>query len=526
MIIELKRPVPLHFFSRFQLLLGARSVATARLPIAVPIIAALASIAAIAWSASTGSLTLYSDSLARMAVARHVTDGITPGLGQLGSVWLPLAPILMIPFAAVDALWHSGAAGAIVSGFAFFYSAIRVFSLADEWLESRTAAWVAFAIYVTNLNLLYVQTAALTEPVLLAVFVGAVYHFARWMRTRSTLELAWAALLTMLATLTRYDGWALLLAATAVVWWWSRSHERRAKATQANVLLFITVGAYGVLLWLLYNLIIFHNAFEFITSTFSSQSQQRSLAQVGELLTNFNLGHTILTFGWDVIDVIGAPVVVAGLIGAALLARSRGRNRGILILLATPIVFNVVMLFLGQSAMRVPQTAPFQMFNNRYGLMALPFFALAAAGLVQRWRIVTPVVLAAAAASVAIFAVSTPITLADGQSGVSSSVHGRPPVMATYLSTHYHGGGILADDYSANPLMFASGLDLRQFVTICCHPYYENALADPATSVQWVLVHQGDAIAQDMAMHAERFTAFTPVETDGYFTLYERTGSP
>ena len=41
-----------------------------------------------------------------------------------------------------------------------------MFSIAEDWLGSRLAAWCAFAVYATNLNLLYVQTTALTEPVL------------------------------------------------------------------------------------------------------------------------------------------------------------------------------------------------------------------------------------------------------------------------------------------------------------------------------------------------------------------------
>ena len=55
----------------------------------------------------------------------------------------------------------------------------------------------------TNLNMLYVQTTALTEPVLLAMLVGAVFHLARWMRTMSAGELMMAGVMTALATLSR-----------------------------------------------------------------------------------------------------------------------------------------------------------------------------------------------------------------------------------------------------------------------------------------------------------------------------------
>jgi hypothetical protein len=213
-------------------------------------------------------------------------------------------------------------------------------------------------------------------------------------------------------------------------------------------------------------------------------------------------------------------------LGTVSLLRNRGavlhRNLAILTLLATPIVFNTVTLFLGQSTMRVPQVAPFEMWNDRYGLMALPFFAITAAALVQRRRFFAPVVLAAGAGAVVLFTLTTPLTLLDGQRGISNATGGRAPVVAHYLSQHYAGGGVLADDASATPLIFDSGLNLREFVTIGFHPYYENSLASPATNVKWVLAHDGDQIATDMHAYPDRFAAFHVVANDGYFTLFQR----
>ena len=129
-------------------------------------------------------------------------------------------------------MWHSCVAGAIVGGACFVYSAVRVYTLVDELTGSRVAGWCAFAIYATNLNLLYLQTAAVTEPVLLAFFIGAIYHLARWMRTRSARSLALAGLLTFGASLSRYEGWVLLVAAAGLVLFgaaWSRTSPRSPK---------------------------------------------------------------------------------------------------------------------------------------------------------------------------------------------------------------------------------------------------------------------------------------------------------
>ena len=356
-----------------------RSAALARLPSKprlVYLVAIVWAAAACVWSARTHSFFLYSDARTHLDIARHVTDGLTPGLAQLGSVWLPLPHLLLVPLVASTWMWHSGAAGAIVGGACFVYSAVRVYTLVDELTGNRVGAWCAFAIYATNLNLLYLQTAALTEPVLLAFFIGAIYHLARWMRTRSVRSLALAGLLTFGASLSRYEGWVLLFAAAGLVFVWSRLEPHQVKEPQANVLLYLVLGGYGIVLWIIYNAVIFHNPLYFIESSNSAQSQQHTLANAGQLSTKGHLLTSSLTYGWTVIDVVGPIVAGIGFLCVVLLCLRRypGRRRilAVLFLLASPIVFNVVALWSGQSALRVPQVAPYGMFNDRYGIMALP----------------------------------------------------------------------------------------------------------------------------------------------------------
>jgi hypothetical protein len=478
---------------------------------------------AILWSALTNSLTLYGDARAHLDIARRLTDGLTPGFAQLGSVWLPLPHLLMAPFTAIDVLWHSAAAGAIVGAVSFLYSAVRVFGLAEELLNSRLAAWCAFLVYAFNLDLLYIQTTALTEPVLLALFVGAAYHLTRWTRTGAYRELLMAALMILGATMTRYEGWALLLVGLVIVAVWTRRHQPDAYRVQANVILFFSVAVYGIALWFLYNLIIFHDPLEFIHSSFSSGSQQASLAASGALLTKGSLPTSALTYAWAVVDIAGRATVVLGLLGiAAALTVQRHRHRlfAVLALLGAPAVFNVISLWLGQSTLRVPQVAPFGMWNDRYALMALPLLALGVGMLVRRWRALAPGVLLVVAVSAALAARGTPITVADGRYGLSGAAAAQTAHAATTLAHEYRGGEILADDSSASGIMFASGLNLKQFVTVGFHPYYEEAMANPAGEVHWVLAFDGDAISDAIGQHPDRFAAFHLVVREGRARLY------
>src|ERR1700752_4933709 len=59
-----------------------------------------------------GDVLLYGDAVAHINIARRVFDSKTPGLLQLGTVWLPLPHLLMIPVFVSHQMWRRGAGGA------------------------------------------------------------------------------------------------------------------------------------------------------------------------------------------------------------------------------------------------------------------------------------------------------------------------------------------------------------------------------------------------------------------------------
>ena len=153
-------------------------------------IAVLVSLFSFLYYYQRSDLLLYGDAVAHINIARRVFDSLTPGPLQLGTVWLPLPHLLMIPFLWSDSLWQSGAGGSFPSMIAFVFGVAGIFRLVRGILraDSRTkpvasvGAWAAAFAYAANPNLIYIQSTAMTESIYLALFIWAVVYFAEFLR--------------------------------------------------------------------------------------------------------------------------------------------------------------------------------------------------------------------------------------------------------------------------------------------------------------------------------------------------------
>jgi hypothetical protein len=121
----------------------------------------------------------YGDAVAHLHIARRVFDCHQPRLTQLGSVWLPLPHILLIPFVQVYGWWASGIAGAIPSVLAYLAGCVGVYRLTRHWLRPASAA-LALACFAANPNLLYLQTTAMTEPLFVCEMIWVTVWLVEW----------------------------------------------------------------------------------------------------------------------------------------------------------------------------------------------------------------------------------------------------------------------------------------------------------------------------------------------------------
>src|SRR6202008_2232178 len=114
---------------------------------------AVLSLAATVWSWQHNALLNYGDAVAHLHIARRVFDGHNAGFRQLGSVWLPLPHILLIPFVAVYSWWANGIAGIFPSALAYIASCASIYRLVRHWV-SPLPAIAALTFFALNPNLL------------------------------------------------------------------------------------------------------------------------------------------------------------------------------------------------------------------------------------------------------------------------------------------------------------------------------------------------------------------------------------
>jgi hypothetical protein len=328
-----------------------------------------------------GEVLLYGDAVAHINIARRVFDSKTPGLLQLGTVWLPLPHLLMVPFLLSSEMWRGGAGGSIPSMAAYVISVIGIFRLVGRGLSrdrvrdgaGRITAWGAAIVYGANPNLIYMQSTAMTEVLYLALFIWAVVHFSEF-ACGDRKALTKCGLCAVAACLTRYDGWLLaaVMAAAAIAIAARNFEDQPLRRTVAK---FVALAAAGPLLWLAYNAAVYRNPLEFANGPYSAQAIAKKSATVNPAVGSVYAGAAYLLKAAElnVAENTWLERLWLALAGMGLLAVRADRKRLLpTLLLAVPIPFYALSLAYGGVPIFVPTWWPFSYYNVRYGLQLLP----------------------------------------------------------------------------------------------------------------------------------------------------------
>jgi len=492
------------------------------------VLLALLSLAAVALSASHGWLLYYGDAESHLDIARRIVDSRTPGYDQIGTVWLPLPHWLMLPFVRVDAWWRSGMAGAIPSSACFVLAGLFLFAAARRLFGSAPAAVAATALFALNPNLLYLQTAPMTEPVFFACLMALLYFTIRFRRTPGWGALIAAGLAACAGTLTRYDGWFLLPFVAAYLFLTAKRHS------VAVALTFCAIAGLGPAYVLFHHWWLTGDALAFYRGPYSPRAIQRGYTYPG-------LGdwRTAWLYYRTAAQLCAGPVLpVLALAGAA--AALAKRAFWPLALLALPGVFYIwSMHSTGGSPIYLPSLPPHSYYNSRYGLAVLPLFAFASAALVA----ILPPGLRTAAATLAVLASIVPWLLHPAPSNWVTWEESRvnsearrdwTRQAAQYLAPRYvRGSGIITSSGDMTGIYREMGVPLRELFT------GDNGLPWLATvrrpelflHQEWAVVSGGDLV-QSAVNHLAlggpcyRLEQSIIVKNAPVIEIYRRVGGP
>ncbi len=492
------------------------------------------------------------DAIARLNIARKIIDSLTPGFAQLGGIWLPFPQVLFLPFIWNKFLWHSGLAGAIPSMIAFIISAVFLYKTVYIITKNRFGGILAWFVYVTNINILFLQTMAMSESFFLFTLVMIVYFLTKWAKTKNILHLLYAAVFVILTTLTRYEGYALFGAATLSVGAVSAAiySLKNKQKIQGVVIFFVTLAVFGILLWSFYSFLIFKDPIYWLNLYTGKKLviavdpvvTVEGVGAVSEPDRNIKLFDALKIYSTAMLFINGIIISLLAAIAFLYLCALNLLNvvRRKLDVLLTPIFIMTFCVFgfliVGYSKGLIPKIeTPMVTFANilnknlnfgsssniRYGIITLPLMAVMIGLVYGRNKLLTGIVF-----GLIIFQLytlfATPFLLTFSL-----------PKKAEYLEfeyskwfrENYDGGLILVSAHRHENFMFQTKLSYNNFIYEGSRKWWRNSLTDPTRHATWVVLDEnlsGDALGELLENKELLYNNFEVVYSEGNLKIYKK----
>ena len=506
----------------------------------VTCIALLLSLLALVYCYPRGMLLLYGDAVAHLHIARGITDSLNPGLRQLGSVWLPLPHLLMLPFVQKIVWWQSGLAGAWVSMPCYVLGVVGLYRLARLWL-APSASIMAAAFYALNPGLLYMQTTAMTEPLFLAEMIWSSLLIAehgralgRGEQKRASRFLIGAGLVLVGAVFTRYDGWIFAsFAWLLVAWGMARGRHWRQPVAGVFVLFTVMLAAAPVC-WLVYNAKQFGDPLDFMRGPYSAQAIALRTAVPGS--PHYPGWHSMRVAALYFLKAaelgaaaahLGDLLLLLSLAGTAIAAaKYRGQHIAVVLLFWIPLPFYAYSIAYGSVPIFIPLWWPHSWYNTRYGMEMLPAFALslaflAASGLAWLRKYRPRAVLWAIAGVMALIVANSmalmrarPLVLAEAVANSRTRIPFED-ALAQALIVLPSQDSILMQVSDHVGALQRAGIPLRRTINDSDYYQWTPALRDPAAKAAIIIAVDGDAVAQAVHAHPDGLTLVDVVCSTG-----------
>ncbi|HEX4037224.1 MAG TPA: hypothetical protein VHX37_04125 [Acidobacteriaceae bacterium] len=538
------------------------------------LVGALFSVLAFGYCFPRKMLLLYGDAVAHMGIARRIIDSLSPGISQIGSVWLPFPHLIMIPFVARMAWWQNGIAGAIPSMIAYVLSVAGLWRLCRYWLRPAGAV-VATLFFALNPGLLYMQTTAMNEPLFLCQMIWASVFLMAFLRgiemaassepvsaevrldsqSQAGRAIVACGLVLVTAIFTRYDAWIFAcLVWLMALWSLLRPHGLPPQPVRESdrgrpdghsfpawksragggFMLFTALVVTAPMLWFIWNATQYGDWLDFLRGPYSAKAIEARTTPPGSyhypgwhhlwwawlyFLKAAQLGAAPVKFG-----VVLLILSVAGILLALLFWRKA--NIAPFLLLWLPLPFYTWSVAYGSVPIFLPIWFPNSYYNTRYGMELLPAFALAigfvAAWLIaraeKRWPRHAQLILLASIVLIfvnaAVLIHKIPVVL---QEAIANS-RTRIPFEQAYaraLNLLPPQGPILVWTSDHIGAFQDAGIPLRRTINESDYYQWRAALKAPAQSAAFVVAAEKDAVTQAVKAHPAGLTLINIVCSTG-----------
>lgn len=483
------------------------------------------------------SLLYYGDSVSHIVAGRKFVDWNDTGLHQMGTVWLPLPHLLLVPFVLFDSLFTSGFAGVIVNLTCLAFGTILLYLLTKKHIAegSDLLTVVAGVLFAFNPNILYLALTPMSELPFLLFFIASAFFFHRWLANIADRRAFYlCSFFAALATMCRYEGWIVPVFLTAVVVVLA-IRRRISRAERNSVLLGLAVSLSGVMLWMGYNALRYGDPFEFSNAQYYSAAAQAVTRPIRE--TVFLKPFNVLSIYYETaVRIYGFVPVWASILGITFLFLKRNRRHILLfVFLALPPCFTLISLFLGIAEIS-------EWFNTRYLVLLSPFISISVVLTLQELakRSERRATLVTGLAILLIFAFQwrtfskEVVTYREAQYGFRWKQNPFAVKTGELLRSIYDEGTIAMMTGSAQEhrIMITSGIPLRQFDELIESSRWKKTYTEPWFSNRWlVMSKEPDTDAQSVLAYwngreKELQEHYMTVYENEYFRVFRQAPRP
>jgi hypothetical protein len=526
---------------------------------------------------STDELALiyYSDSISHLVRAREILDSSSPGFQQIGTVWLPLPHLILMPTSLVDFLFKSGFAGLASSLPSVAIASVILYKIIKTEVKISWISIIGVCTFLLNPNVVYLGITPMTEAPFMLFFVSSAYYFQKCsilsnsskccvtsvrkeetsLNQRTSIDhsqkdggdsklhslvqrnLIKCSLFVSLATLCRYEAWPITILPiiyTAAIFARRPKHKAQrilsCRIPKRLICYSILLPFSGIIFWISYNWYYYADPLEFFDANYYSASAQALEGQNRQhlYLQPLNVASTYAT---NAIAMYG-PIIIAGAAISLLMQTTLGpykqiRRNALYIFLAIPSAATFAALLFGVAEMNNTW------YNSRFLMLLSPLLALLVSILVRavaQSNLKSKLYLSLALSTILLIypVVATPffgeiVTFVDARNSISFGSRPAASEMARILDGLYHGGNILiiTGSQQQNIIMQASSIPLSNYKTAIDGPSNNNPILLHWKDSQYIILSKHpDSSAQ--TFHNRLMEKGDEVEKC-FFKLYENS---